>query len=446
VLAILGCQPTTLSDGMTQDITCSSCHGSSDNAAPPTAVDGSKATSHVGVGAHQAHVREGTIAAATPCTECHPVPDTVQDGHHPARKGRPAEVVPGSLSSRGGAKPVWDRTTLLCTNTYCHGATLDGAATRPAPLWTKVDGTQKTCTSCHGNPPGGRHPAENTCEVCHADVVGPGGVIKAPRLHVDGQVQASSHGPGYADPDRHGSDFNQGKADCKLCHGPDLSGTPGITGCDTCHTPGWRTDCVFCHGGAADRSGSPPLGLSGAVATSDPGVGAHPAHQIAGRVGRAVACTECHAVPTDVLTPGHVDVPPADVTFGSLARNGGAQPAWDRTSQRCQNTYCHGATLSGAATRSAPLWTRVDATQLACTSCHGFPVGLSTSHAAHLSLPMDCSECHGAVVSITGAFVNLDLHVNGSVSVAFATGTWTQATRTCSATGSACHGPGGIAW
>ena len=409
VSAILGCQPTTLSDGMAQEITCSSCHGSPDNAAPPAAVHGPDETSYVGVGAHQAHVEKDTLAAPAPCTECHPVPATVQDGNHPTPKGRPAQVVPGSLSSRRGAKPAWDRTTALCSNNYCHGATLDGAATRPAPLWTKVDGTQKTCTSCHGNPPGGRHPAQTACESCHADVVGPGGVIKTPKLHVNGTVETSSHSPGYADPAVHGSDFNQGKLDCKLCHGPDLRGMPGVTSCDTCHTPNWRTNCYHCHGGAADPSGSPPLSLSGAVSTSDPGVGAHPAHRIGGRVGSAVACTECHAVPTDVLTPGHVDVPPADVVFGSLARTGGAQPQWDRSTLRCQSTYCHGATLSGAATRSAPLWTLVDATQLACTSCHGYPP--AGSHPA----ASNCEGCHGAVVGPGGVILSLALHINGTI-------------------------------
>ena len=28
--------------------------------------------------------------------------------------------------------------------------------------------------------------------------------------------------------------------------------------CDDCHDEGWRTDCVFCHGGVDDTTGAPP--------------------------------------------------------------------------------------------------------------------------------------------------------------------------------------------
>ena len=48
--------------------------------------------------------------------------------------------------------PVWNPATGTCASTYCHGSTQLGGAHK-VPVWTQVDGTQKTCGSCHGDPP-----------------------------------------------------------------------------------------------------------------------------------------------------------------------------------------------------------------------------------------------------------------------------------------------------
>ena len=61
-----------------------------------------------------------------------------------------------------------------------------GQKTRLSPIWTKVDGSQRSCFSCHGFPPAGDHPASILCETCHGDVAGPGGTIKTPARHIDG--------------------------------------------------------------------------------------------------------------------------------------------------------------------------------------------------------------------------------------------------------------------
>lgn len=194
----LGCQRSPLSDGLPAEFDCSSCHGSPDNAAPPRALDGATSTSDIGVGAHQSHMTGGSISAPVACTECHPLPTSMNGDDHPAPLSGPTVMLFGPLAQTGGASPVWNRASETCTNTYCHGATLTlpGTFTPAAPLWTKVDGSQTKCDSCHGILPadlGGSHPLHDayTCDTCHTRVVSADLIIIHQDLHVDGEVDVS---------------------------------------------------------------------------------------------------------------------------------------------------------------------------------------------------------------------------------------------------------------
>jgi predicted CxxxxCH...CXXCH cytochrome family protein len=187
-----GCERIPLADGLPDKLGCSSCHGGSDNAAPPQAVNGDTGTETIAVGAHQPHMLGSSIAGPVACSECHIVPTIMNGTDHPDPLGRVAPVVFGVLGRKEPAAPVWDRNVKTCTNTYCHGSTLRGGKERPAPVWTRVDGSQVMCDSCHGNPPGDTHPNDDKCEACHGEVVSAGGVIKNPPLHVDGIVQVGS--------------------------------------------------------------------------------------------------------------------------------------------------------------------------------------------------------------------------------------------------------------
>lgn len=182
----IGCERTQLTDGLPNTLDCSACHGSPGNPAPPRGLNGSTSTNDLGVGAHDAHMLGSSIAAPVACVECHPQPTDLLT--HPDINLSPAEMVFGSIATTGGAVPSWDRSAAKCTDTYCHGSTLPGAERRAAPIWTRVDGTQRRCSSCHGSPPPDPHPSEGSCETCHADVAGPGSSIKNPALHVNGVV------------------------------------------------------------------------------------------------------------------------------------------------------------------------------------------------------------------------------------------------------------------
>jgi predicted CxxxxCH...CXXCH cytochrome family protein len=186
-----GCSRSALRDGLPADVDCTGCHGQDGDPTPPVAVDGTSGTENIGVGAHQVHMRGGWLAGPVACSECHILPAEANGTDHPDPLGRPADVVFGALADKESADPFWDRDTRTCAGTYCHGATLRGGDVRPPPVWTRVDGSQLKCDSCHGNPPGDTHPQENDCETCHGDVVSAGGVIKAPALHINGTVEVS---------------------------------------------------------------------------------------------------------------------------------------------------------------------------------------------------------------------------------------------------------------
>ncbi|MBI2892835.1 MAG: CxxxxCH/CxxCH domain-containing protein [Deltaproteobacteria bacterium] len=136
-------------------------------------------------------------------------------------------------------------------------------------------------------------------------------------------------------------------------------------------------------------------------------MGAHQSHLEPADWHADVPCSECHVVPAAVESPGHIDGDGvAEVTFGDRATEEGATPAWSGVS--CSGAYCHGATLSGG-TMTAPVWTMVDGTQVACGTCHSLPP--TEDHPA-----LDqCYLCHDSVIDETLEFVDPTLHINGDV-------------------------------
>jgi predicted CxxxxCH...CXXCH cytochrome family protein len=161
-------------------------------------------------------------------------------------------------------------------------------------------------------------------------------------------------------------------------------------------------------------------------------VGAHTSHvEGTHALATPVACNECHVVPADAFTAGHIDQATATLTWGTLATTGGANPLWTRTPPAtCSATYCHGSTLpadSGTPNRT-PEWTTTDGSQITCgTACHGSPplTGATTgipggvpAHVWHVTDPAGptrgCDTCHSGY---TANSVVLATHVNGSIQV-----------------------------
>jgi predicted CxxxxCH...CXXCH cytochrome family protein len=322
------------------------------------------------VGAHQAHVQEGSAARAFACSECHITPDPATDIY--AHITGVADVDFGALSSTAGATPAWNGTTC---STYCHGATLSGGS-NTAPEWTRVDGTQGACGSCHGLPPTSPgHPQSTKCSLCHPTVDRDLNFVDKAR-HVDGVVDLVT-------------DYS----------------------------------CNRCHGSAANAA--PPVDTGGRSETNRRGVGAHQAHVAPGAAAIAapLACSACHnPLPSPADPIAHVDGVAA-VSFGALARADGAAPSWNGST--C-TTYCHGQTLGGGSNTS-PIWTVGDGSQDACGTCHGLPPSLPHPQTS----PTGCGDCHPNVSrdgSGQWVFADVSLHVNGHVEE--------NAPTTCNA----CHG------
>lgn len=160
-----------------------------------------------------------------------------------------------------------------------------------------------------------------------------------------------------------------------------------------------------CHG---DANNAPPQDLSGGTATSSEGVGAHQAHlDPASAWHRPVACADCHDVPAEVGSPGHMDDGDntAELTFSSIA--GGGDASW---SGGACTTACHGSAALGG-TAPEPVWTQVDGTQSTCGSCHGAP-----PPAPH---PDDdnCASCHPTMEEGSLTFRDPLRHIDGVVDV-----------------------------
>lgn len=339
---------------------CTTCHGSGDDPAPPVDTHGNVATTFVGVGAHQAHLGTNPIGRPLACAECHPVPDKVDA---PGHVNGTTEVVLSSVGTSGGHDMAhYDAAARTCTDTWCHGSGMTGHAA--SPEWTSSG--PLPCDSCHGNPPAAPHPQMAECSICHAAVVNDDNVtIKDPGLHVDGHVDVMV-----------------------------------------------EQSCTGCHGG---KNPAPPVDTSGHTNTTAPGVGAHQTHVLGTARSRPVPCGECHLVPKSTLDPGHVDTArPAEVNLTGAAQAFGGAPTY--TGGTCRDTSCHGAVFpdgnDSGGTHTVPTWTKVDGTQASCGSCHALPPPAPHPVA---SLNPVCSKCHEDIAPDNLTFVRPELHVNGEV-------------------------------
>jgi predicted CxxxxCH...CXXCH cytochrome family protein len=400
---------------------CTGCHGDASRtgsallkAAPPVSPSGGDG------GAHLAHLERGVA-----CGACHVVPTS------PAHSDGVVQVRFSGAAVAHGATPAYASGT--CSGVYCHGATLGAGGKGIVPSW--ADGPLG-CDACHGAPPPSHAATSTSCHDCHPGTVKADGTIDvAGGLHANGVVDVvSGHPAGWADPAQHGASAKLGLASCRSCHGAALDGVGGSgPSCETCHAsagyPSWQTNCTFCHGALRTSydpsnlsSAAPPRGSAGETATTQVAVGAHARHLSGGAIGPAVACTDCHVVPTDLA---HVGAGPT-VTFGAGATRGNASPSWNGAG--CAATYCHGGTLAGG-TNTVPTWTKGSG-ETTCGSCHGLPP--STGHHGEHS-GRSCGDCHPGYSTTT---VNLATHVNGTKEVGNQITAWNPTTRQCTG----CHG------
>lgn len=356
------------------------CHGSDISTAPPTALNKQSATTAIGVGAHQAHLDPApTWHRRVHCVDCHMVPADMESPRHMDGDGK-AEV---TFSKVAGMSSTYDSMAATCA-TWCHGSASFGGV-NPTPRWTKVDGSQASCGSCHGAPPAAPHPQDANCASCHPTMNPGSKTFLDPNRHIDGTV--------------------------------DVVGGAGGGGCSSCH-------------GSAINA-APPSDLSGGTARTARGVGAHQAHLTASTWRRAMPCSSCHIVPTQSDSPGHRDGDNvAEVKFDTMNPQG----SYSAANATCSTNYCHG---TGRSNTGTAVWTAVGT--LTCTGCHQMNgTGMSGDHRKHIrGEGIQCNQCHGDVIDANRNIVNPNLHINGVHEVKMAKGTYNPATRRCANIG--CH-------
>ncbi len=344
---------------------CNTCHGDSTSAAPPRDLDGIRVTTSTGVGAHRSHVTPhlmgGVIHAGFACTVCH----QFDPASHYTNAGQPGwRPVNVTFSGTGGAAGMWDRNNATCLNSYCHTPSAsDTTATHPSFKWTLVGINSAACGTCHGVPPSSHaDTALDRCPACHQQAYA--GSQQLPQTHANGVIELGRNGSG-----------------CSGCHGDATSPAP------------WYD--VF--GRTDERL---------------PSVGAHGAHlEARHRLRGPIACTECHLVPTDIHSPGHIDHQPPAVVFpgggGVLARTDGALPSYDPAAATCGSVYCHAGGMRDSLDRAVlvrtPTWTG-GISQAACGACHGIPP-LTPTHPPPPLPITQCVNCHPSTIDATGALI-----------------------------------------
>ena len=267
--------------------------------------------------------------------------------------------------------------------------------------------------------------------------VGPAGTGGGPDAGVPGDSSGDGQGyhpPGFAAAEVHGLEMKLQAQDCRGCHGETLVGANSAVGlapgCDGCHQEGWRTNCIYCHGGEESPTGAPPGDIDPNEVRQS--FTAHTAH-VTSPLTASTGCNQCHANPTDVLSLGHAFDDTA--TRAELDFSGGVAKTTLRTAASCSNNYCHGDGQELGTVQMAQ-------TDLSCADCHGADdewstwLSLSGAHTVHLINPtMDCTSCHAGTTANDPAVIsNPSNHINGAVTVLFSEGNVTinAAEKTCS--------------
>ncbi|HET8542435.1 MAG TPA: CxxxxCH/CxxCH domain-containing protein, partial [Anaeromyxobacter sp.] len=432
---------------------------------PGTGVDteGHTAVTFPGVGAHEAHVKTGVMAAKS-CEVCHG--SKPADGNTSHANGTIALGFTSPANANGAptTPTAFDATwevTPTCTN-YCHSnaTPLGGALAQQTVTWTSATGMG--CTSCHDA--GGaasalsvahrKHTSATTyaygCERCHTSTTSDGTAITGPASHVDGGRTLAFN----ASPLDQAGAFYRGTATTPnhtctntYCHSSGVDRAPPFA---TGNSIAWTatSSCGSCHAGGS------------AMATRS-----HAAHVNNGTyLGTNVGCAGCHdtAASDSAIAAGkhgqHVNglVETTGTSYADGTADGVANGS-------CGTSSCHsnGTENLVLADYRSVQW-GVTALADDCKGCHGTEVGsiagapwyasstasvkTRNSHPKHVGSASDCVTCHAGTVTALGALIpSGTLHLDGQGEVSGAgIGSYDPGTESCSTV--TCHGTGTPVW
>ncbi len=433
-------------DGGTSGVTCYECHGSYPHLAPWS--DPASAKSH-------GNFLKQNQWDASSCQPCH---GAAYDGGtsevscytcHRSYPHNASWITPASPDGHG--RYLKNNQWNLSDCQSCHGAQFDGGTSGVScytchALYPHMAAwSDPSSLNSHGNFLKAKQWDASSCQACHGTLYDGGTTgVSCYTCHAsyphDVQFGTAGH-PSYLQ----ANGFPL--VECQTCHGASYAGGAVVT--VSCMTAGCHVDlngtakspesCNTCHGvfsaPANDfLSSAPPKSVAGGTATTVPGVGAHQAHLTEGLLSKAVKCQECHQVPSQVSSPGHLGSgPPAEVVFtdilARLITGDGTlvpSPAYNASSLACGGTYCHGTWKLRKETSQwpfaysdsvmvgldfAPMWTG-GSSQAACGTCHGLPP--EGHNAATIT---GCGVCHASVVNSAGVIIDKTKHINGKINV-----------------------------
>ncbi|MDT8442095.1 MAG: CxxxxCH/CxxCH domain-containing protein [Desulfuromonadales bacterium] len=330
-------------------------------------------------GSHAKHVNT-TLYATAACGDCHDGAIQASDAGIAHRDG--------DLDVLGGYPLNKTKGTAYasCNTAYCHssGQSLSNGASAVPTYATVTWGGTAACGSCHAvsGLTSGSHTAHlgatgvNGCGDCHAGAANNASSYNS-IAHVDGAIDVSgSYTAGGAPGNGYGT------CSTASCHD---DGTGALAA-----TPTWgmaNNDCSACH-------------------ATIPNTGSHAKHVTTQTVSAAIGCGDCHgtAVQGATAPAGHLDgnldvfaTAAGDLGYPQDVAKGGAP--YDS----CSTAYCHS---DGKGAFQTVTW---GVTLTGCNSCHGYPPagGHPTSN--------DCVACHTNVNATNDGFVDINLHINGSV-------------------------------
>jgi predicted CxxxxCH...CXXCH cytochrome family protein len=333
---------------------------------------------------------------ATDCTRCHTQPEGVLACGTCHGDGAARAFPPRDSCLFGGGQPD------------AHRAHLES---------TRVSMRRLSCTTCHpaaGADLSGTHANGVIDVVFDADLAG----ADATYDRASGQCSVACHTRGgeRANPTFH----DAGPLGCNDCHrSPPEQHFAGA--CDRCH-PGVNASGTGLEDVALHLDGRVELGDASGTCSACHGRAGDPmpltaSHELHREtlLTRGIACSDCHTVPSEVTSPGHLDrveSTPADVTFGERASAREQSPLY--AEHTCVAIACHGAGLPEGIER-ALVWDTPASGR--CSGCHGLPPSVAHSSDRRCA----ASICHGTEVS-AGDEPNIteagrDRHINGRFDV-----------------------------
>lgn len=430
---------------------CNACHG-----VPPAGG---------ATGAAGSHARHDAYFPGTPnCQKCHPGYVAFS---HASSAGRALRVqgylrdplnIPEASGTYSGTGTNYlpgqsgSQVFGSCATIYCHSSAQGPAGTGTVTYQTVTWGSGAlTCGSCHADmstsssAPGSHVQHAQTaaigCAVCHGASYSATSVpTGSGTTHVDKSINLGFTGAAVGTTYGKTSTFSPGSAygscSTSICHGQGTV-TWGAIFSTGATFPYSASLCDKCHSGTA-AAPFYSTGIPKVTSSTDAKVGAHTAHLTStDSLATASVCADCHG--TVVLnTATHMN---GTTTFSwsSLAtKNGTLTPTYTPASGVCANVYCHGASMPGgdsSGSNKAPIWKDPNYlpttfSAAACGTCHGFPPSTVSGHPAvtlPVGFPVSASigttcSCHSNINaagnSYATMFVDMSLHINGTVDVA----------------------------